>query len=97
MTLDELRACNSIDVEVTQDDIDKGTRRSCSECPIARAFERTTGLFASVKLFGGIMVTYYGTGPAVILRHCAEAISFIKDFDEGMKVKPCTLTFTVKK
>lgn len=29
-----------IRVEVTKEDIDKGTRHSCSTCPVARALER---------------------------------------------------------
>lgn len=30
-------------IDVTQQDIDTGKKANCSECPVAQAFQRTTG------------------------------------------------------
>lgn len=76
-------------IQVTQDDIDHGKKRSCSGCPIGRAIARATGKDclvgqSSVKLGK----TWFRTPEERWLVLPDIASMFIRRFDDGEKVEP---------
>lgn len=81
-----------IQVEVTQEHIDKGTSADCYACPIALAMTELglenvmvdTGTFCYGRFYLG-----YST-PGI------EAQSFISKFDDGEPVQPFTFPLTVE-
>ncbi len=79
-------------VEVTQEDIDRGQRRSEAWCPIARALDRTGPGYWFVTGDGA----EYHDGLGVILGWYAlprEARVFVSRFDHGRAVKPFSFNF----
>lgn len=81
-------------VDVTQNDIDNGTRKSTGGCPIALAIQRTTGNpGAWVGLYSvGTLKTDRGRVTHTH-RTSREAYEFISDFDNDIPVTPATFTF----
>ncbi len=76
-------------LSITQDDIDHGIAYKYQMCPVARSYERQTGHRASVvplRLRDLVTLQDYQTS--------TEAYAFIKTFDRGQPVSPCTLSFT---
>ncbi len=73
-------------IEVTQEDIDSGTRHSCGNCPIALAINRAAGITDSAV---GITTA---TVRGVLWTMAIEASAFIARFDcSGPKmVEPFT-------
>jgi hypothetical protein len=75
----------TIIVNVTQEDIDQGCRKSSSSCPIARAFLRATGTAEWVNV-GAVQIHWLMRSG---VRYCAnlpdEAIQFIAEFDRSKK------------
>jgi len=83
----------TLTIEVTQEDIDKGKPKSMTCCPVALAFKRATGrkrgiyvLGMSVKVHGGGQMTSWWGGRAQGV--------FMWAFDRGEPVSPTTITFT---
>ncbi len=70
-------------INVTQDDIDKGLRRSWKECPVARAITRITGEVTIVGI--GCISTNEGlfSAPQVVK-------DFVRKFDLLEEVQPFT-------
>lgn len=75
----------TITIEVTADDIARGTRKSCSCCPIALALARCTGLVVSVE---SDWVYFMPDLPQT-------AVEFIKTFDAGKPVQPFSFELDV--
>jgi hypothetical protein len=85
----------TVTIDVTAKDIEKGYQGSCTACPVALAVMRhlKPGLFPSV----GSAVRIHMFGDYV--GHCRGfaltplvAISFMGDFDAGIKVSPFSFT-----
>lgn len=75
-----------IEINVTQEDINKGIKSDCSKCPIALAANRVipNGALA----VGGASITYWNEKEAISILLPEIALKFIRDFDSGRKVKP---------
>lgn len=73
-------------IHVTQEDIDKGVRVSCEECPLARAVSRAYGTPIRV---GAELIQFFSSK---IDRNSVnlppEALRFRIAFDKGLPVKP---------
>ena len=83
-----------ITVEVTQDNIDNGKQRKCRECPIALALHDVF-LDSDVVVGEGIVFEDPEDGAEQRIPLPAEALKFIKDFDEGFPVRPFVFTIHV--
>lgn len=76
-------------IEVTQEDIDKGERGSCSGCPVALAMKRALGvqtLLVEDDAAWTNMEEYLLPDPVP---------DFIGDFDTGEPVKPFTFELPI--
>jgi hypothetical protein len=72
-------------IEVSQDDINFGRRRSTGYCPIALAAQRTTG---EKWIVGSNMMWKQDSPQDDNLYFAPEVELFIKNFDEGKPVNP---------
>ena len=79
-------------IKVTQQDIAKGSRKKCDNCPIARAIKRET---KSPVWVNSNHVDYLVKNELVVHLLPKKAITFIKRFDAGETVKP--FTFEIEK
>lgn len=68
-------------IEVTQEDIDRGRRGSCFECPVARAASRAVGAEVSTD-------RYLFYLPTAKIKTPTEVAKFIHAFDGGEPVAP---------
>lgn len=74
-------------IEVTQEDIERGTRGHCALCPVARAVKRamrTEDVWADGV---AIVLTRHGDN-RLFLDTPDEAICFMEEFDAGEPVEP---------
>ena len=78
----------TITVEVTQDDIDQGRRRSSCECPVALAVKRATG--AEWVIVGCSSVDIGDNKQPFRLPD--DARQFISNYDLGFRPEPITFT-----
>lgn len=79
-----------IRVEVTQRDIDKGYANSCKSCPVALALRR---VFHTAKVdVDSFFITIKGHHHMVT----TDVLSFMSDFDRGLRVKPFTFFLEVQ-
>ena len=79
-----------LNINVTQNDINKGVKKSCTSCPIARAIKR-------LKVVDTVYV--YPFTAYINEQHRGlpvEAWQFIQDFDGGREVKPFKFTLEIK-
>ncbi len=90
-------AAREVTVEVTQEDIDGGAKRSCGSCPIALAINRVDGGLwrAGVESHAA----YISVRGPVATEHMkailpCEARDFIVEFDQGLHVQPFTFPLT---
>ena len=72
-------------IHVTQEDIDHGRRRSCTNCPVALALERITGEMWEVGLLSAWKLLEKSYPSKTLPK---KAHKFILAFDEGRKTKP---------
>lgn len=88
-----------VNVEVTQEDIDKGIREDSCECPIARALKRfgyrsvdveddCAGFYVKNADKSGMCTSYLFYLPK-------KAIKFVSKFDNGEQVAP--INFVLRK
>ena len=87
-----------MELEITQEDIDKGAQSSCGYCPIARAFKRTvSGVDPYSVRVSAYSVEYRKSGETSlwVYKPSFQATVFMRHFDMGGKkaVKPCKLEF----
>lgn len=76
-------------INVTQQDIDKGIKRTCLTCPVAIAMARATGKSITVSRES----FWYGMRR---IRLPKEAIDFIWAFDDDRKVEPFSFEVTIE-
>lgn len=79
-----------IKIEVTKEDIEKGTREKCSTCPVALAVNRHLAKQFFVKAFR-FSVDVWQNEPRTLKYYCnpGHAIDeFIRYFDMGLPVQP---------
>lgn len=84
---------NNLKIEVTQDDIEQGTKRNCNLCPIALAITRVTGKQCFVipeKI--EVYTTLSRVSRVLFYRPTKEAVDFMCAFDDGEEVQPFTFT-----
>lgn len=80
-------------VEVTTHDIKNGSRKSCEACPVARALKRALHYKKSVN------VNNHSASIDEYKKHAilpTKAQNFIRNFDDGFKVKPFSMTLEIK-
>ncbi len=75
-------------IEVTQDDIDHGTRGSCNTCPVARAIKRATGFHNLVSARNVLAYNRERSTRPTAVNLPIEALRFINDFDCHHPVQP---------
>lgn len=73
-------------INVTQEDINKGVRNSCTKCPVALAVHRALNKMVRVG-FSGVRVEF-SIGVLQFLRIPQECQDFMARFDFGMPVQP---------
>lgn len=78
----------TVTVEVTQDDIDAGRRKSCFGCPVARALRRAVG--GDAWVVGPSWARALADAAALPLP--PEAARFVRSFDDRSPVSPFTFT-----
>lgn len=83
---------NQLTVEVTQEHIDKGVRRSYYCCPIACALKEPTAVIGSFMSVYTARIIKDG-GEYESYTPSNRAIAFIKKFDKGDQVRPSTFRF----
>lgn len=71
-------------IDVTEDDIRRGFRMDCHECPIALAISRATGQVVHVEQNG--VVTLLGSDECVDLP--GDVIDRILEYDDGEPMEP---------
>jgi hypothetical protein len=71
-----------VKITVTQEDIDRGQRKSMTKCPVARAVQAATGAEHVSVARSTIVVDFWsGVRPDVVAE-------FIKRYDYGFDVQP---------
>lgn len=82
----------TVDVQVTQKDINDGRRRDCYECPIARALKRVLrpGVYVAVKFSEFCLNTCSNN-----YKLPREACDFIDKFDDRLEVFPFKFTVDI--
>lgn len=99
MTSQEIAALECLEIEVTQDDIENGCRRTASMCPIARAIKRKVGdghagfVAVSSKQYGDVRIRFWDDdsfmpGGVICFRHSPESGDFVSSFDGDLPVQP---------
>lgn len=83
---------NTIELEVTQEDIDLGKPHSNCNCPLARAGKRLLGV--EVLVGRARLITLDDVGSCYIAS--PEACAFVESFDNGKPVLPGKYKFTNK-
>lgn len=77
-------------IDLIQEDIDRGKPRQPWGCPLALALRRQTGL--PWQIAGGLAwIDRPLTDPAIVLDEAA--VQFESDFDAGLPVKPFSFEF----
>ncbi|WP_420431490.1 hypothetical protein [Candidatus Poriferisocius sp.] len=79
-------------IEVTQDHIDQGFRKSCRGCPVARAICDAYPGEPIVLVDGADVMVYEEDQTSVLYDLPLEAVLFIKDYDVRNPVEPFTFT-----
>ncbi|MEQ8461769.1 MAG: hypothetical protein RLO52_34565 [Sandaracinaceae bacterium] len=96
-------------VEVTQEDLDEGTRLHACDCPVGRALRRAL-LAAGVALDGSAMpvtvapdgtrdipdVVVYGADGMLRAELPAGAVQLVDDFDQARALAPLTFDLEVE-
>lgn len=77
-----------VTINVTQADIEAGTRQDCKACPVALAVKRLLVGGCSVNV--SRLLEFEGHGLAVETNYPDTCADFINDFDQGKPVLPCT-------
>jgi hypothetical protein len=74
-------------ISVTLDDIQHGERKSCTNCPVARAIGRHLPAWVSVEV-GPLHIKYIGQSSEGFITTPHRARLFMDVFDIGAPVKP---------
>jgi hypothetical protein len=74
-------------ISVTLDDIQHGERKSCTNCPVARAIGRHLPEWVTLEA-GALSLDFYWPNSSIRIQTPSIAEKFIVDFDQGYKVKP---------
>jgi hypothetical protein len=83
-------------INVTQDNIDSGTRASYRSCPVAQALHDATGQDWWVAAFSAGNSDRFVTNCKFLeLPSCA--VDFVESFDKGHSVEPFTFTLDLLK
>lgn len=80
-------------VDVTQEDIDKGIKHDAACCPIALAFRRLYPF-----CMAGVYNLFFCDQDGIAIMKAPlepEAVEFIKDFDCGKPIQPFSFTFNL--
>ncbi len=88
-----------ITVTVTQEHIDRGRRRGCSDCPVALAILAAVPGLSGVDVMNpdlGYTLLFDGSGGASTLKLPQPACDFIYRFDAGLDVSPFTFAAEVE-
>lgn len=83
-------------VEVTQNDIRKGRRGDCANCPIARAVKRVTRVQNALVEDDGT-ISFSKRDNIVIIPASEKRERFISKFDAGEKVEPIVFLMNIPK
>lgn len=90
----------TIQLFITQKDINNGLKQDCSECPIALSFEREfKKIYPKSRIF---VDTQYNSTKVIIsdksffFEHPRIMKDFIKNFDAGFRVAPFVVPFSVE-
>lgn len=76
-------------IQMIQEDCDLGRKRSCSECPIARAIKRTLPQYPNVEVSGWEIILHRNDRKMIKIINLAENIDyFIWNFDMGYCPEP---------
>lgn len=84
---------DTIEIEVTRDDILGGRAGDSFRCPITIAAKRTTGFPCSTNTF---WISFYGGNRIARYLLSPEGIKFVRDFDDLKLVEPITIIATVE-
>lgn len=79
-------------IHVTQEDIDRGIRRNCGECPIALAIKRAGAV--SVDAEHGVISLGDAEHNRFRFHTPSDASKFMADFDKCLPVTPFTFTLS---
>lgn len=79
----------TVEIDVTQEDIERGMKMSCTQCPIALAVKRRTGLKDNV--FVGPEEVYINDARYALP---GKATTFVENFDRAQDVKPQKFVLT---
>jgi hypothetical protein len=74
-------------ISVTLDDIQHGERKSCTNCPVARAIGPFLPPGVEIQV-GPIYLDFYWKNGSTRIQTPSIAEKFIVDFDQGYAVKP---------
>ncbi len=86
---------DSYEISVTAEDIARGKRGSCGECPIALAVARALGKATDVKVTCVFAYIRHNLRDATTVYALpGKATRFIDAFDDGEPVEPFTFTMT---
>lgn len=81
-------------IRVTQEDIDRGERRSCAECPVALAVRRH---FLGTPAFSFYENVEIDDGKDRLIAGTPEiATNFMEAFDDGESVSPFSFTLDLQ-
>lgn len=79
-----------IEVQITQDDLDKGVRKSCFSCPISLALGREPGV-ERVSTGTFTVGVHYKDGSYKQYEHTNSSRAFIALIDGGHRLQPQTV------
>lgn len=82
-------------LEITQEDIDKGKQGDCGLCPIALAIRRKLPKSNPLVLSNRVFITdEHSKNKQYYFRMSSNAQEFICEFDNGFPVKPIEIELT---
>ena len=84
-----------MEVNITQEHIDKGTRGEARSCPISLAINDQCGDYTHTRTTRYSIDVYNAEKREQrIYYHTKESYRFIRDFDAGKEVMPCTVSLS---
>ena len=81
------------EIELTQDDIDKGEPESCQRCPVSLAIARHFDIIdhSNVSTTNESVVIWAGIESCIMTKYAHDAADFIQKFDLRLAVEPRTV------
>lgn len=81
-------------IKITQEDIDKGIKDSCWQCPIALAFARRFNIDKNnLYVWQDGVDVYFSDDTHHFYKHTPASKLFMNSFDKYVTVEPIELTF----